>query len=146
MRSLNSARRWLRRILQETAGTAAIEFSIIIPVFAIAAVTLSDASSIATGASKMQTAVRASIQYAMNGGTDMSAAKTQGINTWVDKPSGATMTVSEQCVCGGGAGTCGTLCADGSVPSTYVTAVAQATLGGDVIKISKNVTESVRVQ
>ena len=143
----------LRRIAQALAGfhrhrrgTAAIEFALVIPVLAIAAVSISDASTISTQSSAMQSAIRASIQYAMNGGGDMTVAQQTGVQAWSARPSDGTLSVSEACVCGGAAGTCGTLCADGSVPSTYVTAVAAGTVGGDVLSWHNSVTESVRVQ
>ncbi len=130
----------------DASANAAIEFAFLLPVLVIGALTLSDTANIGMGASRMQSAVRASIQYAMNGGTDMTVAQTQGTQAWSNKPSNGTISVSESCVCGSGAGTCGVLCADGSVPSTYVTAVATATLGGSVLSVNKSVTESVRIQ
>lgn len=128
------------------SGAAAIEFAFLLPVLTVGILSISDVANIAIGESQMQSAVRASIQYAMNGGTDMSVAQTQGTSAWSNKPPSGTLTVTKSCLCGSAAGTCGQLCADGSVPSTYVTAVASATLGGNVISTTKSVTESVRTQ
>lgn len=131
--------------LRGADGTAAIEFALLLPVLVLGVLFLSDAVTIGTGSSEMQTAVRASIQYAMNGGTDMTVAKQQGILAWADKPSDGTLSLTKACTCGASAGVCGSLCADGSDPATYITGVATGTLGGNVLSISKTVTESVRV-
>lgn len=128
-----------------TSGTAAIEFALLLPILVVGVLFLSDAVTIGTGSSEMQSAVRASIQYAMNGGTDMSVARQQGLLAWDNEPSDATLSVTKACTCGASAGTCGTLCADGNDPATYITGVATGTLGGNVLSISKTVTESVRV-
>jgi Flp pilus assembly protein TadG len=135
----------ISEFLRRKDGTAAIEFALLLPVLVIGVLFLSDAVTIGTGSSEMQSAVRASIQYAMNGGTDMTVAKQQGILAWADEPSNGTLTVTSACTCGASAGVCGTLCADGSDPATYVTSVATGTLGGNVLSINKTVTESVRV-
>lgn len=135
----------ITRFLRSKDGTAAIEFALLLPILTVGVLFLSDAVTIGTGASEMQSAVRASIQYAMNGGTDMTVAKNQGILAWADEPSDGNLTVTKACTCGASAGICGTLCADGSDPATYITGVATGTLGGNVLSISKTVTESVRV-
>jgi hypothetical protein len=135
-----------RRFARSTSATSAIEFGLIAPVLTAAVIGLSDASTIGIGTSKMQSAVRASIQYAMNGGADLDVAKTQGLQAWAGKPADGTMTVTQVCYCGGGAGTCGVVCGDGNVPSRYITAVASGTLGGDMLRYTKTVTESVRIQ
>jgi Flp pilus assembly protein TadG len=135
-----------RKFARNRMGTSAIEFAFIAPVLVVATVSISDASKIATGSSQMQTAIRAAIQYAMNGGTDMTVAQSLGVASWDSQPSGGTLTVSTACTCGASAGTCGSICADGTVPYTYVTATAQATLGGDMLSLSKTVTETVRTR
>lgn len=135
-----------RRFARCKSATSAIEFGFIAPVITVAVIGLSDASTIGIGSSKMQSAVRASIQYVMNGGADMGVAQTQGMQAWVNTPTDGTMTISQACYCGGAAGTCGVVCSDGSVPSRYITAVASGTLGGDMLKFKKTVTETVRVQ
>jgi Flp pilus assembly pilin Flp len=136
----------VRRFAKSKSATSAIEFGLIAPVLTTAVIGLSDASTIGIGSSKMQSAVRASIQYVMNGGIDLGIARTQGLQAWDDIPTDATMTVSQACYCGGAAGTCGVICSDGSVPSRYITSVASGTLGGDMLKYKKTVTETVRIQ
>ncbi|HEY2032642.1 MAG TPA: hypothetical protein VGH02_03020 [Rhizomicrobium sp.] len=146
MRILRQIARALVGFHRANGGTSAVEFGLVLPLLAVAAVSISDASTISTQSSAMQSAVRASIQYAMNGGGDTSVAQQTGVQAWNNKPSDGTLLVSQSCVCGGAAGTCGTVCADGTVPSSYVTAVATGKVGGDVLSWHNTVTESVRVQ
>jgi Flp pilus assembly protein TadG len=135
-----------REAAASTSGNAAIEFALAVPVLVIAVLGLYDVASIAIGAAEMETAVRASTQYAMNGGTDMTKAQTLGVSAWNGKPSGGTLTVSTACTCGSSAGTCGTLCPDTSVPQTWVTATAQAPLGTNFIKINDTVTQKIQTR
>jgi Flp pilus assembly protein TadG len=136
----------LRRFAKNESGTSAIEFASIVPMLAFGTIGISDVANMGMQASDMQGAVRASIQYVMNGGNDMTTAKTQGTQAWGSMPNGATINVTMSYFCGAGAGTPNTLCADGNVPTAYVTAVATGTLGGDIIHLTKTVTEKVRVQ
>src|SRR5690348_3467441 len=136
----------LRPFVKREDGTAAIEFAIVVPVLATIAVMMPDASDIVFGAMNMNMAVRSSIQYAMNTGTDMSAAQTIGSQNWLNKPSHATLIASTACTCGSGAGTCGQICSDGSQPQTYVTVTANATLGGMVYSLPLTTTQKVRVR
>jgi Flp pilus assembly protein TadG len=135
-----------RKFLRDRSATAAIEFAMTVPALTAVVLGLSDTAQIGMQASEMQTAARASIQYVMNGGADLSVAKTQATQAWPDMPKDGAVTVTQACVCGAAAGTCGTVCTDGSVPGKYVTVVASATMGGDMYSYKKTVTESVRTQ
>jgi len=125
-------------------GNSAIEFAIIVPVLAGIVVTITDVATIADGVSEMHTAARAAIQYGMNGGTDMSVAQTQGVSSWPDDPSDGTLTVVQSCTCSGASHSCSTTCPDGSSPYVFITATAKGTLGGNMIKQKKTVTETLR--
>ena len=81
-----------RRFLGATKGTAAIEFALVLPILAAIAVTLPDVGNIAAGDINMQSAVRASAQYAMNGGSNMATAQAIGLSSWASRPAGATLT------------------------------------------------------
>ncbi len=136
----------VREGVTSTSASAAIEFALVVPVLIFAALAIYDISSIAVGASEMETAVRASTQYAMNGGSDMDKAQTLGLLAWTGKPSSGSLTVSTSCTCGSAAGTCGSLCADGSIPQTWVTATAHAPLGTDYFQINDVVTQTVQTR
>lgn len=138
--------RLARRFLRATKGTAAIEFALVLPILAAIAVTLPDVGNIAAGDINMESAVRASAQYAMNGGSNMATAQAIGTSSWTSKPAGATLTATSACLCGGAAAVCGQICQDGSQPQTYVTVTASATLGGSVISLPLSTTQVVRIQ
>jgi Flp pilus assembly protein TadG len=125
-------------------GTAAVEFAFIVPVLTLIVLTISDVTTIATGVGEMHTAARAAIQYAMNGGTDMTVAKTQATDAWQSEPKDGTMSVVQACTCSGSSHTCSTTCSDGSSPYVFITATATGTLGGSMIKRTRTVTETVR--
>jgi Flp pilus assembly protein TadG len=140
-------RRCLRyRFLTGNRGTAAIEFALVVPALAIIAVTVSDVSTAAVQTINMESGVRASIQYAMNGGSDMGVAQTIGLQSWESRPQDATLSTTQQCICGAAAGACGQICPDGSQPQTLITATGSGTIGGSVISFRRTVTQTVRVR
>jgi Flp pilus assembly protein TadG len=131
-------------------GAAAVEFAFIVPALTIVVITLADVTTIAAGMGEMQTAMRATVQYAMDGGTDMTVAKTQGLNAWNGKPSDGTMTTATSCTCGqfstSASASCTSICADETYPKEFVTVTASGTLGGSMIKKSETITEAVRIR
>jgi len=127
-------------------GTAAIEFAFIVPVLAAIVITVADVANIATGRGEMQTAIRASLQYAMNGGTDMTVAQTQGNNSWDGKPSDGTLTATRACYCGNDTHSCTSICGDNTYPTMYVTVTASGTMGGSVIRHLERITGKVRIE
>jgi Flp pilus assembly protein TadG len=142
-------RKLLTKILRSAradGGTAATEFALILPLLATIVVSLPDLSQVATGVLDMESATRASIQYAMAGGSDMSVAHDIGMTGWDSKPQNASLTASEACLCGGTAGTCGQVCPDGTNPQTYITVVASGRVGGSMIAFEHSISRSVRVQ
>ena len=127
-------------------GTAAIEFAFIVPVLTLIVVTLADVATIAIDMGEMQTAVRAAIQYAIAGGTDMSVAQTQGLNAWNGEPADGAVTATTACLCAGAANDCQVLCADGTYPKEYITVSASGTLSGRMISKHETLSEVVRVR
>jgi len=133
--------------LRGEEGMAAVEFALIAPVLVAMVLALVDVSNMAAGTVNMQGAVRAAVQYFVNGNSDTSAAQTQGNNAWVSKPSsGATFNATKACKCGSASQDCSTPCADSTLPAIYYTVTATATLGGSFIHQSKTVTETVQTR
>jgi|SRR5258706_11494697 len=141
-----SPRRLGRKLLRGEQGMAAVEFALIAPVLVTMVLTLVDVSTMAVGTTNMQAAVRATLQYLINGNTDTTAAQTQGNNAWVSKPTGATLNATQACKCAGAAHDCAAACADNTIPLMYFTVTATATLGGSIVSQSKTVTQTVRVR
>jgi len=135
----------VRKFARDLHGAAAIEFAIIVPVLVVIVLMIADASNVAVGGAHMETAIRSSVQYAMNGGTDMAQAQAVGLQAWQGKPSNASLSVSSVCKCGSGSGICGQICGDGSLPQTFVTAVASGKIGGTVVHVQKTLSETIRV-
>ena len=135
-----------KQFASHAGGAAAIEFAIIVPVFAGLVVALDSYANLATGTAEMQTGARSAIQYAMHGGTDMNAAKTLGMQAWNNKPADATMNVVQACLCGNTASACNQPCADGSYPTSFVTVTASGTFGGAVYRHTNQITEKVRLR
>jgi Flp pilus assembly protein TadG len=135
-----------RKFAASMHGTAAIEFAFIVPVLTVIVVTLADVATIAIGVGEMQTAARASVQYAINGGTDMTVARTQGLNAWDSEPSDGALTAVASCSCSGTTHDCQSLCTDSSYPKEYVTVSASGTLHGHMISKKENITQVVRVR
>jgi Flp pilus assembly protein TadG len=138
------SRKLVSKFIASHRGNAAVEFAIVVPLLAGIVVTVADVANIGTGVGEMNIAVRAAIQYAMNGGTDMMVAKNQALNAWQNEPSGGTMTVVQSCTCSGASHSCSTTCSDGSSPYVFVTATAKATFHGSMVTQSKTVTEKLR--
>src|SRR5579872_547350 len=91
--------RIVKKLIGDRRATAGIEFSLILPVLAAIIILLPDVTEAAVGAMNMDGAVRAGIQFAMNGSTNTSTIQTYANNNWVSKPSGATMNASLACYC-----------------------------------------------
>jgi Flp pilus assembly protein TadG len=85
----------------DSCGTSAIEFGLIAPVLALLVVALYDLNDMSYRTSNMQTAVRAGIQYAMNGGEDMTEAANIVNAAWTRKPSDGTVSATQVCKCAG---------------------------------------------
>ena len=136
--------RSLKKLFKNQCGTAAVEFGLVLPVLASIVILMPDVTQAASGAINMDSAVRAGIQYAMNGGTDTSTVQTYVNQNWVAKPTGATATATLACFCDSSTLTCGQPCT-GTLSST-VTIAATATVGGLVINVPLSKTQSVRVQ
>ena len=80
-----------KQLIADCGGAAAVEFALIVPVLAGLVVAIDDVSNIAIGTADMQTGARAATQYAMEGGTDLVAARTLGMQAWNQKPSDASL-------------------------------------------------------
>jgi Flp pilus assembly protein TadG len=136
----------LRALFQASDGTAAIEFAFVAPVFAVLALLMVDVANVGMGASNMQTAVRAAVQYAVKGGTNMTTAINIANANWSSKPAGATLNAVASCRCGNAANVCNALCPDGTVPQSIVTVTASASFSGNFYSTAKTVTEEVRLK
>src|SRR5215475_7678917 len=109
------AMRMLKRLLRNQRGTAAIEFGLVLPVLASIVILMPDVSEAAIGAMNMDAALRAGIQYAMNGGTTLSSVQSFANTNWASKPADATLTASAACYCDTSVIVCGQPCTGTSI-------------------------------
>lgn len=144
--SLVSFMRYLVRFARQKGGASAVEFALIVPAIAGVAVALSDVAGYSSAVSAMQAAVRASVQYTMNGGTDMDKAKAYGEQAWIDKPAGSTFTAVKYCQCAGAGASCTQPCPSLDPPENYVTVTAAADFQGSILETSKTITQTVRIR
>ncbi len=143
---MNSSLRRFWARFSSNSGVAAVEFAMVVPILAGIVIVLPDISQAAESVMQMEGAARASIQYAMGGGTDMAQAQTIGLQAWADRPDNAALAAREYCECAGAAGTCGQSCPDGSIPQTFFSVTATGKMGGSVISFNKSITRTVRLQ
>jgi Flp pilus assembly protein TadG len=136
----------IKRFAAHSGGAAATEFALIVPVLAGLVVAVDDFANISIGSGEMQTAARSAIQYAMHGGTDMTAAQALGMQAWNNKPSDAAMTVVQACMCGTVASACTAPCPDNSFPLKFVTVTASGTYGGSIYHTTNHLSEKVRLR
>ena len=134
------------RFKKSVQGVAAVEFALVLPFLATIALLLPDLSQAAVGVINMQGAARASIQYAMTGGTDLTKARTLGLAAWNSQPGDASLATSDSCTCAGAGASCGQPCADGSSPQEYFQVTASGHVGGTFIGFENSVSRSVRIQ
>ncbi len=135
-----------KRFRGSADGIAATEFALVLPFLAAIALLLPDLSQAAVGVIQMQGAARASVQYAMAGGTDLTKAQSLGLAAWNNQPADASLATSEQCSCAGAGATCGQPCTGGTSPQEYFSVTASGHVGGSFIGFENSVSRSVRIQ
>ena len=150
MRSLRNIKGMLCALLasalRSADGTAAVEFAMIVPALATMVLGISQVSDVLVGSSNMQAAARSSIQYVLNGGTDLTTAQNVGLQAWANRPANATIVASQYCTCHGSVAVCTQTCTDGDVPDQYISATVSGTLGGTVYNVNKTLTETARIR
>ena len=133
--------------LRNKDGAAAVEFGLIAPVLVAVLVGVGTYGLEIIAYSKMREAVTTGAQYALTTSENTSDITTIVNAAWDDKPSsGATVSVTQRCVCAGVTNDCSTTCAaTGDYPQkmTTITATRGYTeLGGQ----TKTLTASQQVR
>jgi Flp pilus assembly protein TadG len=122
-------RRLLLRPGQETSGTAAVEFGVIVPLLALMVVSVADIGLGVARKMQVEDAVQLGAAYAVVHGFDASAIS--AIVTGGNSAISASPTPTLSCGCAGGSSVtavgCGSTCPGGATAGTYVTVSAQTT-------------------
>lgn len=117
----------LKRFARDRRGVAAIELALITPVIAGLAYIGFETWRYTSEIQEMKDAVRAGVQYYMDGGKDDADGKAVVEGAWSSPPADAAVIISRACQCGAEAHVCTTLCSDSTVPEIRVTLSASAT-------------------
>jgi Flp pilus assembly protein TadG len=129
-RGSRSPGRLFTRAVEDTRGVAAVEFGIMIPLFGLMLVSVTDIGLSVYRKMQVESAAQAGAQYAMLRGFDASAIS--AAVTSASSAAGITATPAPTKSCGCPTGSsissveCGTTCPGGGVAGTYTTVSAQA--------------------
>lgn len=115
---------FLRALISDRQGGAAVEFAVIAPLLGSVVLGLMVAWEPATAMLRMRAAVHSGAVYVRSGGIDDARTRTVVVQSWERKPSDSDVTVTRACLCGSLAQACTTVCTDQTPPSVYVTIAA----------------------
>lgn len=138
--------RFLQRFAQDERGVSAVEFALTVPVLLISLLGVVDLGNIVYQRSDMESALRAGVQYFMNGGDDLSKAEQVVNESWTTKPAGVSVNAEKFCMCGTSVHACNSLCPDDTYPASYNRINASATFPGILMDDSYDTSQSVRVR
>lgn len=136
----------MRSFLRDRDGAAAVEMALIAPMLIAALLLMADIGMTLFNRLDMQTAVRAGIQYAMNGGRNLETTEEIVLQSWPDRPEDAVVEASRYCLCGETQMACTSWCGDGSAPRAFTHITASGTLGVFVFSDPILADESARVR
>ena len=138
--------RWFNRFVRDESGVSAVEFALCVPVLLFALLGVVDMGHAVYQRADMESALRAGVQYFMNGGDDLDKAETVVSESWTTKPQGVTIEADRLCLCGGAAHACNALCGDGTYPAAFNRIQATATFPGILMDDAYTSEQSVRVR
>lgn len=136
----------LKRFVGNTSGVAAVEFAMVAPLLAAALVMTLDASLHVVNRMRMESAVRAGVQYLMEDGRDLTTLENLVRTTWTSPPADAAVAAERYCLCSDVAHACDTLCGDNSAPESYFSISVSGTLDGYLVDTTLSADEDVRVR
>jgi Flp pilus assembly protein TadG len=136
----------LTRFTRDQRGAAAVEFAFVGTILAIVVGGMLSAWSAVSAVTDLKSAVKGGAVYVMNGGTDDSQIQAVSLAAWARRPADASVTVTRACTCAGAAHGCTSLCADGSVPMSFVTIRATTAADGLFAKFPLHEQQVIRVR
>ena len=138
--------RFFKRFARDRKGVSAVEFALVAPVLMIALLGVVDIGNIVYQRADMESALRAGVQYFMNGGDDLSKAE-QVVNvSWTTKPDSVSFAAERFCMCGGVEHACNELCDDDTYPQSFNRLRAVATFPGILMESGHTAEQSIRVR
>jgi Flp pilus assembly protein TadG len=120
----------LSSLPRAASGGAAVEFALVLPLLTAFIVAIIQYGGMLIAYDQMHDAVSSSAVYVMRGGTNQTAIHDVAVSAWANKPSDASVSVSQTCVCLGVGATCSALCSDGSYPQSFTSIGATGSYTG----------------
>jgi len=138
--------RMLKRFVRDRSGVSAVEFALIVPFLLISLLGVVDIGNVVYQRADMESALRAGIQYFMNGGDDLAKAEQVVSASWTTKPDGVSVIAERFCMCETTVHACNALCDDDSYPMSFNRVRATATFPGILMDDAHEAEQSVRVR
>lgn len=138
--------RFWKHFARDEGGVSAVEFALVAPVLLMCFVGIYDIGSMVYKRTDMHSALRAGVQYFMNGGDDLARAEDIVEQSWTTKPNDVTIVGERFCQCGDEVHACNQLCEDASYPAAYKRLRAMATIDGVLGDTHYSATQSIRVR
>lgn len=136
----------IKRFAQDESGVSAVEFALTVPVLLISLLGVVDIGNVVYQRADMESALRAGIQYFMNGGDDLAKAEQVVNASWTTKPEGVSVIAERFCMCGVTTHVCNALCDDDTYPMSFNRIRAIATFPGILMEDDHEAEQSVRVR
>jgi Flp pilus assembly protein TadG len=139
-------RQTILNFARDERGVSAVEFALVVPVLLIALLGVADLGNVVYKRSDMESALRAGVQYFMNGGDDLAKAEEVVEQSWTTKPEGVSIVAERFCMCGTVQHACNALCEDDTYPLSFNRIRATATFEGVLASDQYETEQSVRVR
>jgi Flp pilus assembly protein TadG len=139
-------RQAISNFARDERGVSAVEFALIVPVLLISLLGVADLGNVVYKRSDMESALRAGVQYFMNGGDDLAKAEDVVEQSWTTKPDDVTIVAERFCMCGTVQHACNALCEDDTYPMSFNRIRATATFQGVLTSDEYEAEQSVRVR
>lgn len=145
--------RLLRRFMFHCGGVSAVEFALAAPILLLMLSGIVTGWTYATQLMQMRSAIKTGSNYILQGGADLTAAKSAVLLSWANKPGDAVVEAVRQCTCGGAANSCSAVCVgSGAIPNMSVIITASGSIDTPLqslfgmAKMETSQQESIRVR
>lgn len=119
----------LRRFVLHSGGVSAVEFALAAPILLLMLSGIYTGWTYATQMMQMRSAIKAGSNYILQGGADLTAAKSAVLMTWSNKPKDANVQAIRQCNCGTTVSSCSVVCTGGgAIPQMSVIITASGSI------------------
>lgn len=113
--------------IREDAGTAAVEFAMVLPILCLVLLGIADGWSYVTSSLSMRASVKTAANMLLAGSADDSATQAAALANWERMPDDGQVTLSRIYKCGTTVVDASTLCSGPKAPSVFVQIDASAT-------------------